>query len=397
MRRKQPDITMTLLEEASLSYGVTTACRVLAVPRSWYYRQKVAGSQVQENRESRPRPQQALSVAEKAEVRTVLNSERFADESPREVYATLLDEGRYLCHWRTMYRVLAEHEEVRERRNQRQHPQHDKPQLLASRPNELWSWDITLLKGQTRRLFYYLYVILDVYSRFVVGWMVAQGESSELAEILIAATCDKQKIRRDQLTLHADRGSAMRAQTLAQMLADLGVTKTHSRPYTPDDNPYSEAQFKTMKYRPNYPDRFESLDQARSWARAFFPWYNYEHHHTGLGLMTPAVVHYEHVDEVRAKRQCVLDDAYAAHPERFVKGRPTAPNAPDQVWINSPQPTTAARSAPMETRPVAEVVLTVGPAISNNGELLAVGEETLWPSSEEKSSLFSNDELFQNA
>jgi putative transposase len=336
-------------------------------------------------------------VAEKAEVRTVLNSERFADESPREVYATLLDEGRYLCHWRTMYRVLAEHEEVRERRNQRQHPQHDKPQLLASRPNELWSWDITLLKGQTRRLFYYLYVILDVYSRFVVGWMVAQGESSELAEILIAATCDKQKIRRDQLTLHADRGSAMRAQTLAQMLADLGVTKTHSRPYTPDDNPYSEAQFKTMKYRPNYPDRFESLDQARSWARAFFPWYNYEHHHTGLGLMTPAVVHYGQADEVRAKRQRVLDDAYAAHPERFVKGRPTAPNAPDQVWINPPQPATAARSAPTETRPVAEVMLTVGPAISNNGELLAVGGETLWPSSEEKSSLFSNDELFQNA
>jgi putative transposase len=388
---------MTLLEEASQRYGITAACQVMAVPRSWYYRQKLTGSQNQENPESRPRPQQALSEVEKVEVRTILNSERFADESPREVYATLLDEGRYLCHWRTMYRVLAEHEEVRERRNQRQHPQHAKPQLLASRPNELWSWDITLLKGLTRRLFYYLYVILDVYSRFVVGWTVAQGESSELAEILITATCDKQNIRREQLTLHADRGSAMRAQTIAQLLADLGVTKSHSRPYTPDDNPYSEAQFKTMKYRPNYPDRFESLDQARSWARAFFPWYNYEHHHTGLGLMTPAVVHYEHVDEVRAKRQRVLDDAYAAHPERFVRGRPIAPNAPDQVWINPPPPATIAGTAPTETRPVAEVMSTVGPAIADNGELLAVGEGTLWPSGEEKSSLFSNSELFQNA
>ncbi len=389
---------LTLLEEASQRYGVTTACQALAVSRSWYYRQKAAGDQVQENPESRPTPQQALSEAEKAEVRTVLNSERFADESPREVYATLLDEGRYLCHWRTMYRVLAEHEEVRERRNQLQHPQNVKPQLLASRPNELWSWDITLLKGPTRRLFYYLYVILDVYSRFVVGWMVAQGESSELAEILITATCDKQNIRKDQLTLHADRGSAMRAKTLAQLLADLGVTKTHARPYTPDDNPYSEAQFKTMKYRPDYPDRFESLDQARSWARAFFPWYNCEHHHTGLGLMTPAVVHYESVDEVRAKRQRVLDEAYAAHPERFVKGRPIAPKAPDQVWINPPQPTTASDTTPTDTRPGPKTVATtVDPTTSDNGQHLAVVEGMPWPAGEEKSPLFSNGELFQNA
>jgi putative transposase len=296
-----------------------------------------------------------------------------------------------------MYRVLAEHEEVRERRNQRQHPQNAKPQLLAGKPNELWSWDITLLKGPALRLFYYLYVILDVYSRFVVGWMIAQGESSELAEILIAATCDKQNIRRDQLTLHADRGSAMRAKTLAQMLAKLGVTKTHSRPYTPDDNPYSEAQFKTMKYRPDYPDRFESLNQARSWARAFFPWYNYEHHHTGLGLMTPAVVHFEQVDEVRAKRQRVLDVAYVAHPERFVKGRPIAPNVPDQVWINPPQPITVVITAPTETEPAAEVMVSDGPAPSDKAELLTIVEGTLWPSTEGKSPLFSNGELFQNA
>jgi len=388
---------MTLIEEASQLIGVTIACRILAAPRSWYYRQKAAFGQDREKPRSRPAPKQTLSEAEKAEIRMVLNSERFADESPREVYATLLDEGRYLCHWRTMYRVLAKHEEVRERRNQRQHPQNAKPQLLAGKPNELWSWDITLLKGPARRLFYYLYVILDVYSRFVVGWMIAQGESSELAEILIAATCDKQNIRRDQLTLHADRGSAMRAKTLAQMLAELGVTKTHSRPYTPDDNPYSEAQFKTMKYRPDYPDRFESLDHARSWARAFFPWYNYRHHHTGLGLMTPAVVHFEQVDEVRAKRQRVLDAAYVTHPERFVKGRPIAPNAPDQVWINPPQPATVVGTVPTETEPAAEVLVADGPAPSDNAEFLAVVEGTLWPSTEQKSPLFSNGELFQNA
>jgi len=309
----------------------------------------------------------------------------------------LLDGGVYHCHWRTMYRILSEHDEVRERRNQRQHPQSTKPQLVAYGPNELWSWDITLLAGPVRRLFYYLYVILDVFSRLVVGWTLAEGESSELAERVIAAACHKQNIRRDQLTLHADRGSAMRAKTVAQLLADLGVTKTHTRPYTPNDNPYSEAQFKTMKYRPNYPDRFDSLDHAHSWARAFFAWYNHEHHHTGLGLMTPTVVHYGQADEVRAQRQHVLDKAYTAHPERFVNGRPTAPKAPDQVWINPPQPTTVSGVSPNEARPGAEATLIVNPATSDNGENSAVVEEMLRPAREDKYSLFSNGELFQNA
>jgi putative transposase len=388
---------MTLLEEVSLSYGITTACQALAVPRSWYYRQKAAGGLAQEKSESRSTPKHALSKAEKARMRRVLNSEQFVDQSPREVYATLLDEGVYLCHWRTMYRILTEHDEVRERRNQRQHPKHSKPQLVASGPNELWSWDITLLAGPARRLFYYLYVILDVFSRLVVGWLVDEGESSELAEMIIAAACNKQNIRRDQLTLHADRGSTMRAKTVAQLLADLGVTKTHARPYTPNDNPYSEAQFKTMKYRPNYPDRFDSLDHARNWARAFFTWYNQKHHHTGLGLMTPAVVHYGQTDEVRAQRQHVLDEAYAAHPERFVKGRPIAPKAPDQVWINPPQPATVSGASPTEARPGAEVILMVDPVISDNGENSSVVEEMLWPTREEKYSLFSNGELSQNA
>jgi putative transposase len=387
---------MTMLEEASLSYGITTACQALAVPRSWYYRQKAAVGLTQEKPEPRPTPKQALSEAEKARMRTVLNSEQFVDQSPREVYATLLDEGVYHCHWRTMYRILSEHDEVRERRNQRQHPLSTRPQLVACGPNELWSWDITLLAGPARRLFYYLYVILDVFSRLVVGWMVAEGESSELAETVIAAACHRQNIRRDQLTLHADRGSAMRAKTVAQLLADLGVTKTHARPYTPNDNPYSEAQFKTMKYRPNYPDRFDSLDHAHNWARAFVTWYNHEHHHTGLGLMTPTVVHYGQADEVRAKRQQVLDEAYAAHPERFVKGRPIAPKAPDQVWINPPQPTTVSGALLAEARLGEEATLTVGPVISDNGENSAVVEEMFRQAREDKYSLFSDGELFQN-
>jgi putative transposase len=253
------------------------------------------------------------------------------------------------------------------------------------------------LAGPARRLFYYLYVILDVFSRLVVGWTLAEGESSELAETVIAAACNKQNIRRDQLTLHADRGSAMRAKTVAQLLADLGVTKTHARPYTPNDNPYSEAQFKTMKYRPDYPDRFDSLDHAHNWARAFFTWYNHEHHHTGLGLMTPAVVHYGQVDEVRVQRQHVLDKAYAAHPERFVKGRPIAPKAPEQVWINPPQPATVSATSPTEAQLGAEATLTIGPITSDNGENSAVVEAMLWPAREEKYSLFSNDELSQNA
>jgi putative transposase len=220
---------------------------------------------------------------------------------------------------------------------------------------------------------------LDVYSRFVVGWMLAEGESSELAEAVIVAACNKQNICRDQLTLHADRGSVMRAKTVAQLLADLGVAKTHARPYTPNDNPYSEAQFKTMKYRPDYPDRFDSLDHARNWARVFFVWYNHEHHHTSLGLMTPAVVHFEQADEVRARRQRVLDKAYAAHPQRFVKGRPIAPKMPAQVWINPPQSVTATGTAPAEAQPGTAVTLVGGPATSDNGTHMVVVEEMQKP------------------
>jgi len=278
-----------------------------------------------------------LSEQERAQIRDVLNSEAFQDKSPREIYATLLDEGRYLCYWRTMYRILAEHDEIRERRNQLQHPTYTKPELLATGPNQLWSWDITKLHGPGKWTYYYLYVILDIYSRYVVGWMIAERESAELAEQLIAETCAKQGIKPDQLTIHADRGSAMTSKSVALLLSDLGVTKTHSRPHVSNDNPYSEAQFKTLKYRPDYPGRFGSIIDARSWGRAFFDWYNNQHtcactqcrcHHTGLALLTPADVHSGRAAKKLQERQAILQQAYAAHPDRFVRGAPVVPALP---------------------------------------------------------------------
>jgi putative transposase len=238
-----------------------------------------------------------------------LHSARFVDSAPRQVYASLLDEGHYLCSWRTMYRILAEHGETQERRNQLLHPAYAKPELLATAPNQLWSWDITKLLGPAKWTYFYLYVILDVFSRYVVGWLVAERETASLAETLIAKTCAKQAIRRDQLTLHADRGSSMRSKPVALLLSDLGVTKTHTRPYTSNDNPYSEAHFKTLKYRPDYPARFGSLCDARGWSQDFFAWYNNDHYHTGLHLMTPAMVHYGLADTIRDQRNQVLQAA----------------------------------------------------------------------------------------
>jgi putative transposase len=317
-------------EQLGEKVGVSTACQALGVPRSSLYRTRQPKKALQ----PRPTPERALSQEEKTQVHQVLDSERFQDCAPRQVYATLLDEGEYLCHWRTMYRILDEHGEVRERRNQLEHPVYTKPELLATGANQLWSWDITKLKGPAKWTYYYLYVILDVYSRYVVGWMVAEREAANLAEKLIAESCAKQGIEPSQLTLHADRGSSMRSKSVAQLLADLGVTKTHSRPYTANDNPYSESQFKTMKYRPDFPERFDSVVDARSWGREFFGWYNHDHHHSSLGLMTPATVHHGQAEAVRQQRQQVLLVAYAAHPERFVRGVPTPPELPSEVWIN---------------------------------------------------------------
>jgi putative transposase len=285
-------------------------------------------------------------------VREVLNSDRFQDCAPRQVYATLLDEGTYLCSWRTMYRILAAHSEVRERRDQLRHPSYTKPELLATGPNQLWSWDITKLKGPAPWTYYYLYVILDVYSRCIVGWMVMERESASLAEELIAGTCAKENIQAEQLTLHADRGSAMTSKTVAQLLADLGVTKTHSRPHVSNDNPYSEAQFKTLKYRPGFPEQFGSLMDARTWMRHFVGWYNHEHCHSGIGLLTPATVHQGKAPAVLAARQQVLEEAYGAHPDRFVRGTPQAAEVPSAVWINPPTRSTPTQQGESSINPL---------------------------------------------
>jgi putative transposase len=279
-----------------------------------------------------------LSRAEQATVLAMLHEPRFGDLAPAEVYATLLDEGQYLCSERTMYRILAAHHEVRERRNQLRHPAYAAPELLARQPNELWSWDITKLLGPAKWTYFYLYVMLDVFSRYVVGWMVAHGESATLAERFIYETCTRQRIAREQLTIHADRGSAMTSKSVAFLLADLGITKTHSRPHVSNDNPFSEAQFKTLKYRPDFPARFGSIQDVRAHCHIFFPWYNVAHHHSGLGLLTPHDVHFGLAEQRVAARATVLATAYAAHPERFPRGLPQPPPRPEAVWINPPKP-----------------------------------------------------------
>jgi putative transposase len=259
------------------------------------------------------------------------------DKAPQQVYATLLDEGNYHCSIRTMYRILEASMEIRERRNQLTHPMYQKPELLATAPNQVWSWDITKLLGPAKWSYFYLYVILDIFSRYVVGWMIAPAESAALAEKLIKETCAKQNIERGQLTIHADRGSSMRSKPVALLLSDLGVTKTHSRPYTSDDNPFSESQFKTLKYRPDFPDRFGCIEDSRSFCQDFFLWYNTEHRHSGIGLLTPEVVHYGLAEQTQKARGEVLSAAYEAHPERFVRKRPVPPSVPVAVWINKPK------------------------------------------------------------
>ncbi len=268
----------------------------------------------------------------------MLHSGRFVDQAPPAVYATLLDEGRYLCSVRTMYRILADADEVRERRNQCQRPLYRKPELLATAPNQLWSWDITKLKGPEKWRYFHLYVILDIFSRYVVGWMVATREADHLAQHLIAETCHKHGIDPDQLTLHADRGPSMTSKLVAHWLADLGVTKSHSRPSVSNDNPYSEAHFKTLKYRPEFPQRFGSIEHARQHCQAFFLWYNTQHRHSGIALMTPETVHYGLAEAILETRTQTLQAAFETHPERF-QGRPPQPQSlPKAVWINKPQP-----------------------------------------------------------
>jgi putative transposase len=326
---------MAVVREKKAFFGIEPICRALGLARATYYRLQSARAA---QRTARYHPR-ALSREERHTVLGTLNEERFCDQAPAEVYASLLDEGKYLCSERTMYRILAEHHQVRERRDQLRHPRYAAPELLANRPNEVWSWDITKLLGPSKWTYFYLYVILDIFSRYVVGWMVAYRESAELAQRLIQETLRRQGIEPGELTLHADRGSSMTSKPVAFLLAELGVTKTHSRPHVSNDNPYSESQFKTMKYRPEFPGRFGSYPDARGFCESFFRWYHHEHHHSGLGFLTPFEVHFGQAKQRREKRAMVLRDAYEKNPERFVRGLPEPPALPEQVWINKPKET----------------------------------------------------------
>ncbi len=327
-------IIESAVSELTAVVGTSHACAAAGRPRATHYR-RLRPPAPKPRPEPAPQPR-ALTAEERGNVLDVLHSERFIDAAPPTVYATLLDEGTYLASIPTFYRILHAVDEVRERRRVAVHPPYVKPELLAGRPNMAWSWDITKLLGPSKWVYYYLYVILDIFSRYTVGWMVAAEESARLAERLLADTIVKQGVDRDQLTIHADRGSSMASKPVALLLADLGVTKSHSRPHCPNDNPFSESQFKTLKYRPDFPERFGSEQHGRDFCRIFFPWYNDDHRHSGIGYHTPADVHYGRAELVRARRADVLSLAYAAHPERFVRKPPEPPQLPGPAWINRP-------------------------------------------------------------
>jgi len=330
---------------------VSVLCKLGLSPAS-YYRQKAAAGAAAIAEPKPPTvcrvPGRSLSVSERETIRSLLYSDRFLDDTPTQIYATLLDEGVYHCSVRTMYRLLEADTASRERRRCKRHPVYARPELLAQRPNQLWSWDITRLKGPRAWTYFYLYVIMDVFSRYVVGFMIAYQETAALAQDLIEQSLTKQGILPGQLTLHADRGSAMKSKSVALLLSDLGVVKTHSRPHVSNDNPYSEAQFKTLKYRPEFPKSFGTIESAREISAALFAWYNGEHHHSGIALLTPAMVHSGKAAEVIGARQRSLDGAHQSHPERFVNGPPSHPPVPDKVWINPPVAEPAIKEATYE-------------------------------------------------
>lgn len=335
------DSVLTLTRHVGLAH----ACNTLGVPRASLYRLRpVVGPAwatlspaITKTPSSTSSSHRALRDSERQNVLAILHQERFQDAAPAAVQAQLLDEGEYLCSTRTMYRLLAAQGELRERRKQLIHPPYQKPELLATAPNQVWSWDITKLRGPAKWTYFYLYVILDIFSRYVAGWMVAERESADLAKTLIATTVEKYPIPEGQLTIHSDRGRVMRSKPLAMLYADLGVTKSFSRPYVSDDNPFSESHFRTLKYRPDFPDRFGSLLDARAHCRAFFEWYNEQHRHSALGMLTPEAVHFGKSEQIVAQRQMVLDAAYQIHPERFVRKRPRAALPSTTVWINPPK------------------------------------------------------------
>ena len=327
--------------------GVETACRAFAVnQRSWRHRRQRDQGRLRRRAAVEPaaraRHPASLSDAEKDQVVEVLCSERFCDLAPAQVYSTLLDEGTYLCSERQMYRVLAERGLVRERRRggHQRRGAYGVPRLEADRPNAVWTWDITKLRGPVKGVRYFLYTIIDIYSRCVVGWTVAEAESETHARRLIAEACRRHKVHRDQLVIHADRGSPMIAGTVAELMNELGVAKSHSRPRVSNDNPYIESHFKTLKYRPNYPERFDSMKAARSWCASFFRWYNEVHYHSGIGYLRPADLHSGRHQAIVERRQATLDVAARAHPARFTKP-PTPHRVPTKAWINRPSIHTA--------------------------------------------------------
>jgi putative transposase len=335
-------VTDQAVTELTPQLGVRAACEAVGAAQASYYRrhrQSPAPQRPEPIAHKQRRQPRALTETEQQAILDTLHSDRFVDLAPAEVWATLLDEGVYLGSISTFYRLLRRAGESRERRRQATHPATVKPELVSCQPNSVWSWDITKLRGPAKWTYYYLYVILDIFSRYVVGWMVASRESASLAEVLIRQTYAKQAIGRDQLTIHADRGSSMTSKPVAFLLADLGITQSHSRPHVSDDNPFSEAQFKTLKYRPDFPARFDSIEAARRHCQVFFPWYNDEHRHSGLALHTPADVHYGLAQTIRDKRANILAGAYAEHPERFVRKPPQPPQLPPSSWINPPNHT----------------------------------------------------------
>lgn len=318
--------------------GATNACAGLGVPRASWYRAQVAHQEQHTVRRPRRSPL-ALSADERENVLEVLHSPEYVDVAPRTVYAMLLDAGTYMASVSTFYRILRATSGTRPRRNELVHPAYARPELLATGPCEVWSWDITKLKGPVKSAHFQLYVILDIFSRYVVGWMIADCESDALAEALIGHTCDKEGIVPGQLTLHADRGAAMRSKLVADLLVDLDVVKSHSRPYTSDDNCFSEAQFKTLKYRPHFPERFYSLADARAFCQTFFAWYNYDHRHSGIGYMTPAAMHTGVAPIIYEQRDQVLQNAFLKHPNRFKNRQPRPPALPTEAGINMPKST----------------------------------------------------------
>lgn len=324
-----------LVTEVAMLVGVAAACCALSLPRASYYRATRPAPRKQPV--SRKAPARALCESERQAVLQVLHSEAFVDQAPSEIVAALLGQGIYHCSARTMYRILAARGETRERRDQLRHPQYKRPELIATGPNQVWSWDITKLRAAEKWTYYYLYVLLDIYSRYVVGWLLSHRESGELAAELLEQTYQKHRVDPDQLIVHADRGAAPTSKTLKQMMVDLGVTPSHSRPRVSNDNPFSESQFHTVKSRPDYPDRFGCFEDGHSFCRRTFSWYNDEHHHSGIAMLTPAQVHFGHAAQVLAERQRVLDIAYVAHPERFVHGPPRVKALPEAVWINPPE------------------------------------------------------------